>query len=80
MNCKTMNEYRFRKHLLDESVEADSRKIKLEHQIDEKFVEIYFLIKEEYDIKGNSKEERELYTMLQDLHTKLKDHCEESNL
>lgn len=75
-----MNEYMFRKHLLDESIEADSRRIKLEHMIDEKFAEIYFLMKEEYDIKGNSDAERELYELLQGLHAKLKDHCEEKNL
>ena len=74
-----MNEkYWFRKHLLDEHNEGDSRRIKLEHMIDERFAELYFLIKDEYDVKGNSKEEQALFDMLDDLHAQVKEYCEKN--
>jgi hypothetical protein len=36
----------------------------LDHMVDEKFAEIFFLAKEEYDIEGNSDRERQLYEKL----------------
>lgn len=53
----------------------DSRKITLDHMVDEKFGEIYFLAKEEYDIENNSKEERLLYELLDKFKLKLKKRC-----
>ena len=38
--------------------EEQERKITLDHMIDEKFGEIFFLAKDEYDIKNNTSEER----------------------
>ena len=42
----------------------EQRKLTLDHMIDEKFCEIFFLAKDEYDIKNNSEKERELYDKL----------------
>ena len=36
------------------------RKIALDHMIDEKFAEIFFIAKEEYDVLDKSREEEEL--------------------
>jgi hypothetical protein len=43
--------------------------------IDEKFGEIYFLAKEEFDIANNSAEEEKLYDLLKKYRIKLKDKC-----
>ena len=51
------------------------RKITLDHMVDEKFGEIYFLAKEEYDIANNSEEEKLLYELLNDFKRNLKDKC-----
>ena len=40
--------------------EEEQRKITLDHMIDEKFGEIFFLAKDEYDIKSNTEEEQKL--------------------
>ena len=45
--------------------------------IDEKFVEIYFLAKEEFDIGNNSPDERKLYAMLGEFKKNLKRKCKE---
>ena len=52
------------------------RKKTLDHHIDEKFGEIFFLAKDEYDIKGNSEEEQLLYDLLNNFKLKLKERCE----
>ena len=57
------------------NTEEQERKITLDHMIDEKFVEIYFLAKEEFDIKTNSEDEQKLYDLLGKYKTKLKDGC-----
>ena len=42
--------------------EEQERKITLDHMIDEKFGEIFFLAKDEFDIKNKTSEEQELPT------------------
>ena len=44
--------------------EEQERKLTLDHMVDEKFAEIFFLAKEEYDIHSNSKREKQLYNTL----------------
>ena len=53
------------------------RKITLDHMIDEKFGEIFFLAKDEYDISNNTAEEKKLYALLMQWKTSLKRNCEE---
>ena len=55
--------------------EEQERKITLDHMIDEKFVEIYFLAKEEFEIGNNSPDEQKLYNMLGKFKENLKDKC-----
>ena len=55
--------------------EEEQRRITLDHMIDEKFGEIYFLAKEEFDIESNSAEEQKLYDLLKKYRIKLKDKC-----
>ena len=43
--------------------------------IDEKFVEIYFLAKEEFDIGDNTSDEQKLYEFLDEFKIKLKKKC-----
>ena len=57
--------------------EEQERKITLDHMIDEKFGEIYFLAKEEFDIENNSKDEQRLYDFLNKFKFKLKKKCKE---
>ena len=45
------------------SSKEEFRKQTLDKHIDEKFSEIFFLAKEEYDIGANSEEERQLYSL-----------------
>jgi len=52
------------------------RKLTLDHMIDEKFAEIFFLAKDEYDIKSNTDEERKLWNLLQRYKLKLKTKCD----
>lgn len=51
------------------------RKITLDHMIDEKFGEIYFLAKEEFEIVNNSPDEQSLYDFLNKFKLKLKKNC-----
>ena len=53
----------------------ENRKKTLDHHVDEKFHEIYFLAKEEYDIKSKSEEEKLLYELLNKFKLKLKERC-----
>ena len=55
--------------------EAELRKLTLDHMVDEKFSEIYFLAKEEYEIEDNSQEEQLLYDTLNKFKLKLKNKC-----
>ena len=55
--------------------EEQERKITLDHMIDEKFVEIYFLAKEEFEIGNNSPDEQKLYNMLGKFMEDLKEKC-----
>ena len=57
------------------SSEVESRKLTLDHMVDEKFAEIYFLAKEEYEIEDNSQEEQLLYDTLNKFKLKLKKKC-----
>ena len=57
------------------STEEEHRKITLDHMIDEKFGEIFFIAKEEYDIKSKSQEEKLLYDLLDKFKRKLKKKC-----
>ena len=55
---------------------AEQRKIKLDHMIDEKFGEIFFIAKEEYEIQAKSEEEQKLWDLLEKYKLKLKTKCE----
>ena len=57
--------------------EEQERKITLDHMIDDRFAEIYFLAKEEFDIENNSKDEQRLYDFLNKFKFKLKKKCKE---
>jgi hypothetical protein len=56
--------------------EEQQRKITLDHMIDEKFGEIFFLAKDEYDIKNTSEEEQKLWDLLEKYKSKMKNKCE----
>jgi hypothetical protein len=56
--------------------EEEHRKLTLDHMIDEKFGEIFFLAKDEYDIKNNSEKERELYDKLNRMKRELREFAE----
>ena len=45
--------------------------------IDEKFGEIFFLAKDEFDIAGNTLEEQKLYNFLDKFKLKLKKKCKQ---
>ena len=53
----------------------EERKVTLDHMIDEKFGEIYFLAKEEFEIENNSAEEQKLYDLLNKFKGNLKQRC-----
>ena len=53
----------------------EQRKITLDHMVDEKFGEIFFIAKDEYDIKANTTEEQKLWDLLQKFKDKLKKKC-----
>ena len=57
--------------------EEQERKQTLDHMIDDRFAEIYFLAKEEFDIGNNSKDEQRLYDFLEHFKFKLKKKCKE---
>jgi len=51
------------------------RKLTLDHMIDEKFGEIFFLAKDEYGIVNNTPEEQMLWDLLERYKGKLKNKC-----
>ncbi len=53
-----------KKGIIKMSPEQEERNITIDHMVDEKFAEIFFLAKEEYSISGNTPLERELYDKL----------------
>ena len=55
--------------------EEQERKITLDHMIDEKFGEIFFLAKDEFDIMSNTPEEQKLWDFLEKSKSKLKKKC-----
>ena len=55
--------------------EEQNRKITLDHMIDEKFGEIFFLAKDEYEIINKTPEEQELWDFLEKFKKKLKKKC-----
>ena len=57
------------------SRKEEHRKLTLDHHIDERFAEIFFLAKDEFDIENNSEEEILLYEMLNKFKLKLKKKC-----
>ena len=57
--------------------EEEQRKITLDHMIDEKFAEIFFLAREEYDLPKNSEEELQLFELINKFKSKLKKKCRE---
>ena len=57
------------------STDEEHRKIELDHLVDERFAEIFFLAKEEYDILSKSDEEQELYDILEKFKKELKEFC-----
>ena len=59
------------------SDQEEYRKRTLDHHIDERFAEIFFLAKDEFDIEGNTKEEEKLYDLLEKFKLKLKKKCKD---
>ena len=57
------------------NTEEQERKITLDHMIDEKFGEIFFIAKEEFDISAKSGEEQKLWDLLEECRLNLKDRC-----
>jgi hypothetical protein len=57
--------------------QEEERKISLDHMIDEKFGEIFFLAKDEYDIVNNTPEEYKLYDFLNQFKLRLKRKCKQ---
>ena len=57
------------------NTEEQERKITLDHMIDEKFVEIYFLAKEEFEIESDTADEQKLYNFLEKFRDELKKKC-----
>ena len=57
------------------STEEEHRKLTLDHMIDEKFGEIFFLAKEEFDIAAKSEEEQKLWDFLEKAKNRLKKKC-----
>ena len=55
--------------------EEQNRKITLDHMIDEKFGEIFFLAKDEFDIVNNTPEEQKHWDMLERFKELLKRKC-----
>ena len=55
--------------------QEEYRKKILDHHIDEKFAEIFFIAKEEYDIPAKTEEEELLYDFLDKFKLKLKKKC-----
>ena len=55
--------------------EEQERKITLDHMIDEKFGEIFFLAKDEFDIVNNTPEEQQLWDFLEKFKSILKRKC-----
>ena len=55
--------------------EEQERKLTLDHMIDEKFGEIFFLAKDEFDIVNSTPEEQKLYDMLERFKDLLKRKC-----
>ena len=56
--------------------EEENRKLTLDHMVDEKFAEIFFLTKDEYNVPANSNCERELYDMLNKFKRHIRQYCE----
>ena len=54
---------------------AENRKVTLDHMVDEKVAEIFFLAKEEYDIESNGEEEQKLFDLLNKFKHELKEDC-----
>ena len=57
--------------------EEEYRNKTLDHHIDERFAEIFFMAKDEYDIEAKSLEEELLYDLLNKFKLKLKKKCRE---
>ena len=57
------------------TTEAENRKLTLDHMVDEKFGELFFLAKDEFDIVSNTSEEQKLYDMLERFKELLKRKC-----
>ena len=55
--------------------EEQERKLTLDHMIDEKFGEIFFLAKDEFDIVNKTQEEQKLWDMLERFKELLKRKC-----
>ena len=57
--------------------EFEHRQKTLDHMVDERFAEIFFLAKEEYEIENKSLEEFRLYDLLDKFKLELKTKCKE---
>ena len=56
--------------------ERESRKLTLDHMVDEKFAEIFFLTKDEHNVPAGSRCEKELYDMLNQFKRHIREYCE----
>ena len=54
------------------NTEEQQRKNTLDHMIDEKFGELFFLAKDEFDIANNTQEEQRLYDFLDNFKINVK--------
>ena len=54
----------------------EERKKTLDHHIDERFGEIFFLAKDEFEIASNTAEEQKLWDLLENYKITLKQRCE----
>ena len=59
------------------NTEEQERKITLDHMIDEKFGELFFLAKDEFDIANKTPEEQKLYDLLATFKVRLKKKCKQ---
>ena len=58
------------------STEEEFRKVQLDHLVDERFAEIFFLAKEEYEIAAKTPAEENLYDLLEEFKQELRRFCE----
>tara|TARA_Y100000310_G_C20434829_1_gene693237 strand:+ start:269 stop:469 length:201 start_codon:yes stop_codon:yes gene_type:complete len=60
------------------STKEEQRQITLDHMIDERFAEIFFLAKDEFHIESNTPAEEELYERLEEFKGDIKHFCQKN--